>query len=102
MNSSMIAWATMIRSNGVPMESLGSLSTCKIAVSLTDSVSMRWSRSGVGCQGKAALGQKSSQKSPSNRGVSGILGREEAPAPYQGTGHAFDRRSDELGVYPGS
>ncbi len=24
------------------------------------------------------------------------------PAPYRGTGHAFDRRSDELGVYPGS
>ena len=24
------------------------------------------------------------------------------PAPYRGTGHAFDRRGDELGVYPGS
>ena len=24
------------------------------------------------------------------------------PAPYRGPGHAFDRRSDELGVYPGS
>ena len=23
------------------------------------------------------------------------------PAPYRGTGHAFDRRSDELGVDPG-